>query len=189
MKKYMVLLSLLALGFLAGCGRERAALPVAARPFPVPEVFVHEPPPGNPEPIPVARGQRKPGDAILLQGRIMGVPHPFTDEWAAFVLGDENTLTPCNQRTGDGCPTPWDVCCDAPEARRAGVATIQVLGPNGVVVRQGLKGVHGLQELSRVCVVGAVAHESTPEALVVNATAIYIMNDKPAPEAPCCTNH
>jgi hypothetical protein len=57
----------------------------------------------------------------------------------------------------------------------SGTATIQILDDDGQVLAQGLKGVGGLQELSRVVVSGTVAPQATAEAMIVNAQAIYVM--------------
>jgi hypothetical protein len=104
----------------------------------------------------------------------MGVPVPFVESRAAFVLGDENTLTPCDLKAMDKCKTPWDACCDPAPVRQAGTATIQILDANGKPVRSGLKGFNGLKELSRVTVSGVVADNSSPESFIVNATAVFI---------------
>lgn len=130
---------------------------------------------GTPVSIPDIRRTAQPGDTIVVEGKIMGVMTPFMENRAVFVLGDTGTLTSCDERPGDGCKTPWDVCCDPPEAIRAGIATVQIADAGGVVVRAGLKGARGLRELSRVRVQGIVSAGSTPESLVVNARAISIL--------------
>ena len=155
---------------LAGCGekKETAGIKEAAK------EFVATAPAGEPASISKARTQFKAGDNVLLQGLVMGTMHPFVEGRAVFVLGDEEVLTPCDERPDDGCPTPWDVCCDAPEAKAAGTATIQILGEDGKPLKTGVKGMNGLKELSRVTVEGTVDDRSSPEAFIVNATAIHV---------------
>ena len=141
----------------------------------VPQVFVEQAIGEPSTPIPVARKQFQPGDKVTLTGLVMGVPSPFVEGRAVFVLGDDATLTPCDRMgEDDHCATPWDVCCDASELKANGIATIQLLDDNGKPAKVGLKGVRGLSELSRVTVSGTVAKNSTPEAFVVDATAIHI---------------
>lgn len=169
-KSYVVTLSAV-LAVLVGCGGSEEEVSTAD----VPPVFVEDAIAGTPTPIPAARGQFKPGDEVTLTGLVMGVKDPFVKGRAVFVLGDEATITPCDRMGDDDhCATPWDACCDANTIRSAGTAAIQVLDESGRPAKVGLKGVHGLSELSRVTVSGVVAPNSTPAAFVVNATAIHI---------------
>jgi len=133
-------------------------------------VFSATPALADPTPIPEARTKVKPGDTVLLEGKIMGVKTPFVEGRSAFVLGDAGTLTPC----GCSCKTPWDLCCSPHEARLAGTATIQITDASGVVLRSGLRGVRGLRELSQVRVEGVVAEGSTADTLIVNARGIEV---------------
>jgi hypothetical protein len=124
--------------------------------------------------IHVVRTTAKPGDEITLSGRIMGNSTPFVDGRAAFILGDPELLTPCNEIPGDSCTTPWDCCCDSKEDKKVGIATIQIAGPDGRVLKDGLEGVGGLVNLATVTVTGKVAEGSSADSLVVNATAIQV---------------
>lgn len=162
------------IGLLSGCGSQQ--MPEPTTPEPVPAAFTATRPAGTPVAIPDARAQLQPGDPVVLAGKIMGVSNPFVEGRGVFVIGDEATLTSCDlMGEDDHCPTPWDACCDSPEARLAGTATIQVLGDEGKVLARGLKGVGGLQELSRVVVAGTVAPQATPDSLVVNAQALHVL--------------
>jgi len=170
MKATMMTL-LAAAGLLAGCGdKNETALETKE----ATKEFVATAPKGTPVPIPEARTQFKAGDEVLLTGLVMGTPHPFVEGRAVFVLGDEGILTPCDKRPGDTCPMPWDVCCDSPEAKAVGTATIQIPGEDGKPLQTGARGMDGLKELSRVTVAGIVDERSSPEAFVVNATAIHV---------------
>lgn len=124
--------------------------------------------------IHIARMNAEPGAKITLQGRVMGRAKPFVDGRAAFVLGDRTLLTPCNEKPDDGCDTPWDVCCDSAEDKLRGTATVQIVGEDGRIISQSLRGVNGLVELSTLTVQGTVAEGSSEDALIVNASAIYI---------------
>lgn len=126
-------------------------------------------------PIHLARTTVQPGDVIVLKGQVMGAAEPFVDGRAAFILGDRNKLTPCNEIPDDPCEAPWDNCCDPKEAFREGTATIQVVGENGRPLKEGLEGVEGLNKLSKILVKGEVAEQSGPGNLVVNAKAIQIV--------------
>lgn len=131
--------------------------------------------PDEATPIHLARTTVQPGDVITLKGQIMGAAEPFVDGRAAFILGDREKLTPCNERPDDGCETPWDTCCNTKEEFRVGTATIQILGPNDRPLKEGLEGVNGLEKLSKILVKGRVAEQSGPSNLVINASAIQIV--------------
>jgi sec-independent protein translocase protein TatB len=110
----------------------------------------------DPQAIHLARTDAKPGDEIVIHGLIMGRGKVFVDGRASFLLGDREKLTPCNTIPGDECETPWDCCCDSKEAKREGIASIQIIDAEGKVLSGGLKGVKGLKELSAVTVSGTV---------------------------------
>lgn len=141
---------------------------------PVFDDYFTDTPPADPQVIHLARETAKPGDELTLSGRIMGRMNLFVEDRAAFILGDPAKLTPCNEKPGDECETPWDTCCDSREAKQAGTATIQLVGENNRVLTGSLKGVNGLTELSTITVSGIVAPQSTPEALILNATLIHV---------------
>ena len=118
------------------------------------------------------RTQVKPGDDITIKGRIMGNMNPFVEGRAAFILGDTETMKACSDIPGDSCDTPWDNCCDSPEVKKAGIATIQIVDESGRVLKEGLEGTGGLEKLAHVTVSGKVAEGSSPELLLINASAI-----------------
>ncbi len=126
------------------------------------------------ESIPMARGVKdakegtKQGDTVVLVGRIGGRPVPFVGGRAVFLLADE-TLPPCT----DGCGTPWDFCCTPSNVIMEGLATVQVLGPDGRPLKTGLQNVNGLQPMAVVMVEGRVARKDT-NIFVVNAYRIYV---------------
>ena len=130
--------------------------------------------PASPGEIHIVRNTAKPGDAVTLTGLIMGRDTPFVEGRAAFILGDRSVITPCNAVPGDNCETPWDACCDTPEAKQRATATVQLVGPDGRVLKQGLKGVKGLTELSTVTLTGTVDKASTPQAFIINATQLHV---------------
>jgi len=129
-------------------------------------------PTGDPKPIHLVRSTAKPGDEITISGKVMGNEKPFVDGRSAFILGDPEVLTACNENPDDKCETPWDVCCDSPEDKKRGIATIQVVGADGRVLKEPIENVGGLVKLATVTVSGKVAEGSSPDNLVITATAI-----------------
>ena len=138
--------------------------------------FVPEPPP-DAQAIHLARTTAKPGDEITLKGELIGRKNIFVEGRAAFVLGDPEKITSCDKTPKDGCPTPWDACCDSKEAKRIGTASIQILDEDGRVFAAELKGTNGLKELSYVTLRGTVAENSTEENFTVNARSIHVRED------------
>ncbi len=127
------------------------------------------------EAITTLKTKAKPGEAVILVGKVMGMMEPFVPNRAAFVLGDEEVLVSCDLLPDDHCSTPWDLCCDNPDAIRAGTATIQVVDESGAVLKQEIRGVNGLKELSRMRVQGVVAPQSSDEVLIINAERIELL--------------
>ncbi len=129
-------------------------------------------PAGSPQAIHTARVSVQPGEEITISGRIMGSSRPFVDGRAAFILGDPEILTPCNENPGDDCDSPWDTCCDTPEDKKRATATIQIVDADGRVLKEAVEGVGGLEKLAHVTVTGKVAESSSADVLLINAQAI-----------------
>ena len=160
---------------LSSCGKNKPSNAAVAPTSPALEAVFSTTPSQQAEAIHQARLTAKPGDSLTLKGRIMGNLKPFVEGRAAFILGDPDKITPCNKNPDDGCPTPWDACCDTPEVIKVGTATIQVVDAQGKVLKEPLENVHGLKPLSSVVVSGIVAPGSNPELLVLNAQSIQIL--------------
>jgi hypothetical protein len=162
---------------LASC-QEKSTSAAAPKASPAPSAELSKvlatAPAGEAKAIHVARTTAKPGDEVTLSGRIMGSKKPFVEGRAAFIVGDPEVLTPCNEMPGDNCETPWDACCDSAEEKKTGIATIQITGTDGKVLAEGVEGVGGLKNLATVVVSGKVAPGSSADALIVNATALQV---------------
>lgn len=141
------------------------------------KVFATDPS-GKAAAIHIARASAKPGETVTIKGRVMGNIKPFVEGRSIFILGDTETLKACSDVPGDACATPWDNCCDSPEALKQGIATIQVVDAKGKVLKEGIENVKGLQKLSYVTVSGTVAPGSSAELLLLNADAIKVEEPK-----------
>jgi hypothetical protein len=124
--------------------------------------------PDNPVDVGEARKTAQQGQQIVLRGRIGGMPNPFADKYAIFVLSDLNLLM-CEEK----CATPWDYCCTPREKILANVATVQVVDGRGKPLNVSIKGVSGLNPLSEVVVRGLVAKQDG-KTLIVNAQNIFV---------------
>ncbi len=148
--------------------------PAASAPSAALEKIFATPPAGEPVPVVQARQSAQPGQTVTVKGLVMGSVKPFVEGRAAFTLGDPQKLTPCNKRPDDTCGTPWDVCCEPAEAIKGATLTVQVVGPDGKVLREPVQNVHGLKPLSEVTVTGTVTPASGADALVLDATSIHV---------------
>ncbi len=177
MKSKTTCLLLATAALLASCNQEDVATNAAAAPTanshsPALAKVLESSPTGDAEPIHLIRATAKPGDEITVAGKIMGNANPFVDGRAAFILGDPAVLTACNDIPGDSCDTPWDNCCDSKEDKKRGIATIQVVGADGRVLKEPVEGVGGIAKLAEVTVSGTVAEGSSADLLIINAQAI-----------------
>lgn len=166
--------SLAAVLALAGCGgggtpSQAAAPKPAAEALPAGLLLTAAP--ARAKEVAVARKEAKPGDTIVVRGRIGGV-HPFGSGSAIFTVVD-SSLPACNEKPGDTCAKPWDFCCDTPKLPTHSAA-VQVLGASGKILRTDLQSAAGLGYLDTVVVTGAVDAASDANNLVVNATGIFV---------------
>lgn len=162
---------------LVSCGKRTESKPTTAEPAAVPAAITEvlaKSPAGEAKAIHEVKATLKPGDEVVLNGRVMGGVRPFVEGRAAFMLGDPAVLTPCNEIPGDSCETPWDVCCETPEDKKRATVSIQILDAGGRVLKHGLQGVGGLDHLAKVTVAGKVAEGSSQEAVIINASAIRV---------------
>lgn len=135
--------------------------------------------PENPLNVIQAVGSAKEGETIVLRARIGGSREPFVDGRASFTVADMS-LKACNDRPGDACASPWDFCC---ESRAGKVATIQVVGADGAVLKSNLKGLHGLAPLGTIVVEGKVGPRPDSTVLMINAQRIFVEPVTPSPVA------
>lgn len=122
--------------------------------------------------VKAAKAGAKPGDKVVLVGRVGGSKEPFVPGRAVFTVVD-TAVKSCADNPEDTCTTPWDYCCESRDEITANAATVQVTGADGQPLKAGLEGVHGLKGLSVVTVVGTVAQAEGPN-LLVRAEGIHI---------------
>jgi hypothetical protein len=110
-------------------------------------------------------------DEVTLVGRIGGSTNPWVEDLAAFDIVDPH-LTPCNERPGDTCTTPWDYCCDLNELKTS-TAMVKVVDADGQPVAQDARKLFGVKELQTVVAHGKV-QKNDDGRFVVLADRIYI---------------
>ena len=166
-----------AIGLIASCQKSETAAtesPAASGPSTALTAVIDAAPAGEAKAIHVVRTTAKPGDVVTVSGRVMGNANPFVEGRAAFILGDPEVLTACSDIPGDACDTPWDNCCDSPEDKKRGIATVQIVDAEGRVLKEGIEGIGGVEKLATLTISGTVAEGSTGDLLVINANAIDV---------------
>lgn len=145
----------------------------------LPSGFILEKQPEGAKTVEEVKAAAKPGDKVVIRGRIGGSKSPFIEKRAVFTLMGAG-LKACSDDPEDKCKTPWDYCCDTAEAIAKHSATIQVVDEGGAPLRMGLKGLNGLKELSEVVIQGTIK-EAKDKVMILNATAMYVVPEKPTP--------
>lgn len=112
------------------------------------------------------RQAAKDNDEITLVGRVGGEERPFVEGVAAFGIVDLK-LQPCE----DGCPTPWDYCCEA--RRDSGRAMVKVVDVDGGTVPEDARQLLSIKELATVVVHGRAKRDGQSH-LTVLADGVYV---------------
>jgi hypothetical protein len=113
------------------------------------------------------------GETVRFVARVGGRAACFVPGSAVFVVADP-ILEDCIQK-GDGCPKPWDYCCEPKERLRANTATVRLVDADGNPLAGSAEGLGGLEPLRTIEVVGVV-RETGPEGLfVVDAERLFVV--------------
>lgn len=118
-----------------------------------------------------AREAVKDGDEVAVLGRIGGSVDPWVEGRAAFQIVDP-ALIPCNEIEGDGCPTPWDYCCDTDRLPKS-MATVKFVDESGKTIETDARKLLGLKELTHVVVKGKAQRDEAGN-LTVLATGVFV---------------
>lgn len=156
---------------LAACGDSSTANGDPSSPstdsFPA-GLFVDAPPEGAIG-VRAAIAAAEEGRDIVFRGVVGGRKKVFVDS-RAILIAIDSELQPCHP--DEGCPTPWDYCCDTPETLLANSVSVQVVDADGAPIEQTLEGAHGLRPLSNIVVAGVV--RTAGESVVIDAKHIHV---------------
>lgn len=124
-------------------------------------------------PVGDARQTVKDDEAVTLVGLIGGSSEPFVDGLAAFTIVDAK-VPYC--AADEGCPTPWDYCCQA-SAVKDNIATVKIVDPQGNPVASDARDLLKVKELSTVVVHGTAQRDDQGN-LSVLADKVFVRQDK-----------
>ncbi len=161
---------ILALAFVAGCGKNETSVAVPASN--VPESFFVATAPPAAKPVSEVVASAKNGEQVVVTGRVGGDRKVFVDGYAAFTIVDAQ-IAPCGKDKMDDCPTPWDYCCDPPDVMAANTLSVELMA-DGKLLKANPRGFHGLDHLKTVVVQGRVAKDEAGNVRVL-ASGIHVM--------------
>lgn len=120
------------------------------------------------------KASAKEGDEVVMHVVVGGSVSPVVAGRAVMTVVDASVNNTCTSEE-DHCETPWDYCCDLDDARKA-MATVQVVDEQGRPLAIDLG--NGVGPLALLTVKGTVGKRISDEALVINATGIFV--ERPA---------
>lgn len=174
MRTLFFLSALTGLLILSACGGEAGAKAIAPAP-PATDLsaLIATAKPVDAISVTAAKVSTKPGDAVVVQGRIGGRAKPFITGRAAFLLADPDAIVACDAMPDDHCDVPWDFCCEDPSAVAKATGLVQITGADGRALKQDINGLGGLTPGSFVVITGTIATQATADNLIINAETIY----------------
>ena len=162
---------------LAATGCSDAAGPAAAgKPSAEGAAFLAKSEPAGGKGVGEAREAAEDGKEVTLVGRIGGDANPFVDGLAAFTIVDPMVPYCADE---EGCPTPWDYCCNTDELP-ANSATVKLVGDDGKPIAKGARELLGVKELNVVVVRGTAKRDDAGN-LTVLAKEVFV---RPAGATP-----
>lgn len=112
------------------------------------------------------------GETVRFVARVGGRAACFVPGSAVFIVADP-ILEDCLQK-GDGCPKPWDYCCEPKERLRANTATVRLVDAAGAPLAGSAEGLGGLAPLLTIEVLGTVSERGSDGLFVVDATEVFV---------------
>lgn len=137
------------------------------------EVFTTERP-ADAEDLLKVKNAATSGDSVVFLARVGGQVKTFLDGQAVFVVADPGLVSCELMGAEDHCDVPWDYCCEDFEDRRAGMATVRILGPDGRPVKATAMGAGKLDHSKFVVIDGVVSDMNDGGMFVVDARQIWV---------------
>jgi len=116
-----------------------------------------------------ARSSVKDQQEVVVVGRIGGSVKPFVEGVAAFTIVD---LKVPYCAPDEGCPTPWDYCCEQGQVK-SNIAMVKVVDSQGQPVAQDARALLGVAELNTVVVRGRAERDADGN-LAVLAQEVFL---------------
>ena len=169
----------LVVGLLAGCGGSDTASQTAASVAPIGKAYLLTSEPAGGKAVVAAREAAKDGEEVTVVGRIGGDTTPWVKGMAAFKIVDPAARA-CSDIPGDGCPTPWDYCCESDLGQKT--ALVKVVGEDGKPIGTDARALLGVKELQTVVVTGKAKRDDAGN-LTILAEKVYVRSGGEEPIA------
>jgi hypothetical protein len=127
--------------------------------------------PAGAEGVKSVRGKAKDNDEVTVVGRVGGDAKPWVEGAAAFMIVDPE-MKPCPE--DEGCPTPWDYCCDLDLLAKM-KALVKIVDSQGRTVAVDARKLLGIKELQMVVARGRAKRDEAGN-LTVLADGVFVKN-------------
>ena len=134
----------------------------------LPESFWLASPPEDAQDVILARVMATDGAELLGKGRV----GELSDQRAQLELMD-TSFTPCDERPGDTCKTPWDYCCEEPTTLAGGTVVVE-FREGADLLRTPVRGFHGCDHLVHATVRGRAELDEAGNLILV-ASGIHVV--------------
>ncbi|MHB8861916.1 MAG: hypothetical protein ACYC6N_05895 [Pirellulaceae bacterium] len=125
--------------------------------------------PAGAQDVKAARTNTQADEEVVVVGRIGGDQKPWVDGIAAFRIADLS-MKPC--AADEGCPTPWDYCCNS-DLLPSTTALVKIVDGQGRVVASDSRQLLGVKELQTVVVRGKALRDEAGN-LTILANGIFV---------------
>ena len=136
--------------------------------------FLLEKQPERTQDVIAVRKDAKDQQDVVVVGRIGGRQNPWVKGAAAFSIVDRS-LTPCNEREGDTCKTPWDYCCETNLPKST--LLVMLYDVDGKLVKKDARSLLGVHELDTVVIQGKAKRDKAGNVTIV-ASKMYVAPEK-----------
>lgn len=140
---------------LVGCSEGTGKSELKSPPSATSSVYALPAEPADAVAVGAARETAENDKSITVAGRIGGSEKPFVDGLAAFTIVDLKVPYCADD---EGCPTPWDYCCNQKDVK-SNIATVKLVDETGKPVSGDARELLGVKELSEVVVQGTAKRD------------------------------
>lgn len=154
---------------IAGCSQDAGPSPDASNAAAVGAAYRLKAEPAGAEGVKAVRAKAKENDEVTVVGRVGGDAKPWVEGVAAFTIVDPE-MKPCDDK--EGCPTPWDYCCDVDLLSKA-KALVKVIDSAGRVLPADARKAFGIKELQTVVAHGRAKRDEAGN-LTVLADGLFV---------------